>query len=361
MRVLVVTVVHRPDDARILHRQIASLVQAGHTVAYAAPFSAYGVRPPEHLRTFDVPRSSGRNRTTAGRAARGLLKAQGPRHDLVLLHDPELLLAAAGLDLPCVVWDVHEDTAAAVTMKSWLPTALRSPAAAGVRAAEHWAERSYRLILAEDGYVTRFAQVHPVVPNSTWVPAEVMAPGSERAVYVGALTRSRGALDLIEVGRLTQGSGVSVHIIGHADAEVAGPLQDAHDQGLVVAHGFVPNDRALQLLDGALAGLSLLHDEANYRHSRPTKIIEYMSHGVPVITTPSPPAIELVQGADSGAVVGFQDPAAVAAVLATWSADAAERARLGANGHSAAQRDHDWTSDGPAFVRLLESWATPSG
>jgi glycosyltransferase involved in cell wall biosynthesis len=360
MRVLVVTVVHRPDDARILHRQIASLTRAGHSVTYAAPFTACGVVPPSDLRTFDMPRAAGRTRTAAGRAARSLLKAQGPRHDVVLLHDPELLLAAAGLDLPCVVWDVHEDTAAALTMKSWLPAALRPPVGAGVRAAEHWAERSFHLILAEDGYVSRFDDIHPVVPNSTWVPVDVQPPSVDRAVYIGAVTRARGALELIEVGRRLQGSGIGVHVVGHADAEVAAALSAAHDDGVITAHGFMPNDAALALLDGALAGLSLLHDEANYRHSRPTKIIEYMSRGVPAITTPTPPAVALVEGADCGVVVPFNDPQAVASALIALADDEAERRRLGANGHVAALRDHDWNTAGPRFVALLEGWAGPT-
>ena len=37
VHVLVMTVVHHPEDARILHRQIRALVDAGHEVTYAAP------------------------------------------------------------------------------------------------------------------------------------------------------------------------------------------------------------------------------------------------------------------------------------------------------------------------------------
>ena len=41
LRALVVTVVHHPEDARIRHRQIAALLEAGWHVTYAAPFSGY--------------------------------------------------------------------------------------------------------------------------------------------------------------------------------------------------------------------------------------------------------------------------------------------------------------------------------
>ena len=35
LRVLVVTVVHDPEDARIRHRQLPALLDAGHDVVYA--------------------------------------------------------------------------------------------------------------------------------------------------------------------------------------------------------------------------------------------------------------------------------------------------------------------------------------
>ena len=75
-----------------------------------------------------------------------------------LVHDPELLLVLpAKGKRPPTVWDVHEDTAAALTTKAWLPEWLRPVAAGGVARAEHLAERNLHLILAEHGYNARFA------------------------------------------------------------------------------------------------------------------------------------------------------------------------------------------------------------
>ena len=91
--------------------------------------------------------------------------------DLLLVHDPELLLVLPPKGKrPPTVWDVHEDTAAALTTKAWLPDWLRPVAAGGVATAEQLAERRLHLILAEHGYNDRFAGTHPVVPNTTYVP-----------------------------------------------------------------------------------------------------------------------------------------------------------------------------------------------
>ncbi|MFB8776348.1 glycosyltransferase family 4 protein [Streptomyces broussonetiae] len=369
MRILVVTVVHHPEDARILHRQIAALTERGHRVVYAAPFSACAVVPRPGVEGVDLPRAVGRDRRAALRAARALLAERGPEVDVVLLHDPELLLALPGTlrrwrrdgHAPVTVWDVHEDTAAALTMKRWLPRALRPPLRAAVRAAERLAERHLRLLLAEDAYRARFARPHPVVPNLPRVPtAEPPRPGADRVVYVGQLSRARGALDLIETARLLAPE-VRTEVIGAADPEVRGALTEADRDGVLRWHGYLPNDLALARLWGALAGLSLLHDQPNYRHSQPTKVVEYMAHGVPVVTTPNPLASALVTRHRCGLVVPYGDPAAAAGAVRRLRADAELRAATAGRGRAAAVAGLDWSVRAAEFTDVLERWAKEAG
>ncbi|WP_019878153.1 glycosyltransferase [Sporichthya polymorpha] len=358
MRVLVMTVVHHPEDARILHREIASLTAAGHSVVYAAPFSARGVTPRDGLEGVDLPRSAGRNRLGAVKAARAAYRRLRDEVDITVLHDPELLLAVAGAHRGRpVVWDVHEDTAAALGMKAWLPRPARVPLAAAVRLAESAAERSVHLLLAEHGYVGRFRRPHPVVPNQTLVPAQVPPPGADRAVYLGAITLERGAAEMVAVARRLAPEGVRVELIGGADAAATPLLEQAVADGVLDWAGFQPNDTALARLPGALTGLSLLTDQPNYRHSMPTKVIEYMAHGLPVVTTPNPPAADLVTRHGCGTVVGWDDPAAAAAAVLRLRDDAERRVAYGRRGHEAALAEHDWRTAGEKFVAQLEAWA----
>src|SRR5260370_39914564 len=121
MRVLVCTVVHTPADARILHRQIRALLDAGHDVTYIAPFRHCRVTPWPDLQVADVPRATGCRRFRALLATRRALAYHAPRADLLVIHDPELLLTLPTLRRPPTVWDVHEDTAAAIAGKAWIP------------------------------------------------------------------------------------------------------------------------------------------------------------------------------------------------------------------------------------------------
>ncbi len=357
MRVLVVTIVHHPEDARIRHRQIRSLLDAGHEVVYVAPFTGYSVALPSDVTAVDVPRAVGRRRSTAIRAARREIRAVSPGVDLILLHDPELLLSVWGLrGLPPVVWDVHEDTAAALTLKAWLPRPARRLVALAVSLLERRAERKHHLLLAESSYLARFRRPHPVVPNTTWVPAQVPPPGAERVVYVGHLTRARGAVEMVELGRLL-GAEVTLELIGTADDEVQPLLEEASNVGDVVWSGFVPNDIALRRVEGALAGLSLLHDEPNYQHSKPTKVIEYMARGVPAIATPTVAAQELLEEHRAGIVVPFEDVTAVADGVKRLHDDPALRIGMGRNGHRAAVEHYAWPVQASEFMTHLEKWA----
>jgi glycosyltransferase involved in cell wall biosynthesis len=368
MRVVVCTVVHHPADARILHRQIRALLDAGHQVTYIAPFRACDVIPWPELTTADVPRAAGRRRLGALRAARRQLARYAPGADLLLIHDPELLLVLPLVGhRPPTIWDVHEDTAAALGTKAWLPAGLRRAAASAVLRAERIAERRLHLILAETGYNERFSGTHPVVPNTTYVP-EQAAPsdGRGRVVYVGHISPDRGAAEMVELARLVRPHGITVELVGSADAAARAVLEPAQAEGLVRWHGFVPNDEAMLITDGALAGLSLLQDDPNFRHSMPTKIAEYMARGVPVVTTPLPLAVDLVERHECGFVVPFGDAGAAAEAVLSLQGDPALRDAMGARGHQGASEYLRWPDDARAFVAQLEQWAgvpsgTPSG
>ena len=364
MHVVVCTVVHHPADARVYFREIRALLDAGHQVTYIAPFGEPGApEVPPSMTAVTIPRAVGRNRLGPLRAARAALREHVPGTDLLLVHDPELLLVLPPRDQrPPTVWDVHEDTAGALTTKPWLPSWLRPVAAGGVISAERLAERRLHLILAEHGYNDRFRGTHPVVPNTTFVPDEPAPPsGPRRVVYVGHLSAERGSLEMVRLGELLKPHGISVELIGAADAAARAHISAGGDA--VNWHGFVPNEDALALTEGALAGLSLLHDNDNVRVSMPTKVYEYMARALPVITTPLPLPAQLVADADCGFTVPF-GPAGVEAArdaILRLDADPDLRVKLGARAHSAARASDGWRRDSVAFVEQLRQWAGSRG
>jgi len=164
---------------------------------------------------------------------------------------------------------------------------------------------------------------------------------------------------MIELGRLLGGT-VRVELVGDADGAMRPLLEQAQAEGAVAWHGFLPNEAALAIVEGSLAGLSLRHDEANYRNSWATKAIEYMARGVPVITTPTPPAPDVVERHRAGFVVPFEDPKAAAEAVTRLRDDGALRVEMGRRGHEAALAEYAWPVHARQFVAQLEAWARPA-
>lgn len=333
------------------------MLEAGHQVTLIAPFKDYSVNPPQGVRGINVARSKGQHRFKSLWQVRKLIKSEAAAHDVVLLHDPELLSAVDQVGSTPVVFDVHEDTTASLNLKAWLPDYLGEAARSVIKRLEKRADERTTVLLAEDSYRPRFNSDATVIPNSTWVPDEVAKPGEHKVVYLGTLTYARGASTLIATAGILKKHKVGVEVIGHADERTTAMLNRAQSRGDLIWRGFMPNDEALQHLPGALAGLSLLRDEPNYQNSLPTKIVEYMAHGVPVITTPLTVAREIVVSAGAGEVVPFDDPSATAAAIMKLKRDPRWREKCGENGHAYALTSLNWANDSAKFLRVLEKAA----
>jgi glycosyltransferase involved in cell wall biosynthesis len=357
LKALVVTTVHTPWDARILARQIAAMTAAGWHVTYVAPWPD-DVDTPPTIDVVRVPRARGRRRLAAAWSARRAMAALGPSHDLTIVHDPDLVpVALLTSGARPLVWDVHEDTAAAIADRDWVPKRLRRPLRYLLRSLERVAERRCDLMLAERSYASRFTRPHPVVPNVPWrQPTRVPRRDPPRVVYVGRISRSRGFEEMRELGRSLSGS-AEVVLVGRPDADVASELEDAARGGELTWLGELPNEAALGEVRGAVAGLSLLRDEPNFRGSMPTKVVEYLASGVPAISTPLPEAVSLLERFPAGTIVPFRSPRKVAETVRELIDDRDRWEAQSSLGFEAVTQHLSWDREAPGFLRFLEGVA----
>ncbi|MFI7698161.1 glycosyltransferase [Nonomuraea sp. NPDC049480] len=311
MRACVATTLHHPEDARIMHRQIRALLDAGHEVTYVAPFTYFNVTPALGVTAIDVARhaSPGKARAALKRGVRGA--------DLLIVHEHRLLRALPHRRPP-VVWDVREQVT---------PRQLAR------------AERRHQVITPA------------MVPEATLVSPGPPPSGDTRVVHIGRLSVERGVNELVGLAERLVPHGVRLDLIGPAERDVRPLLRDAQRVGLLDWFGYVPNRHALRMAEGALAGLAL--GDASVR-TPPTKIMDYMGRGLPVITTPQGAA--MVEGAGCGLVVPLDVDAVLNAVL-DLKEDPVRRVKMGALGHAEARLRYHWPDHAEAFVRRAEAWA----
>lgn len=323
---LVLSTVHQADDPRLRDRTVGVLSE--HTrVRYAAKPPA--PRPGD----FEwVPLAGGRLRRWLAGAREAL------RRDVagVSLHDPELVplgLAVRRLRGVPVVLDMHEDVPGQLRTKAWLPRPLRLPLALLAAAVLRLAERSLTITLAEAGYRSRFRRDHPVFPN--YPLADSLPPPRADAgyvVYVGDVTEARGAVLAVRaVARLPDRP--PLRLVGRCAPDLRARLERlAAELGVTVdLPGFVPHADAMRLAAGATVGISPLADVPNYRHSLPTKVIEYLAVGVPVVASDLPGTAEAVGGLPGVTLVAPGDEQAWSSAIARVLADPRVREAAAAN------------------------------
>ena len=156
-----------------------ALLRADAQVTYAAPFTAYGRQMPDGVTGIDLPRSVGRHRLPAIRAAR----VDDPQAGARPRRHPAPRPGAAGRRRRPAPPPAGRSSSGTCTRtppprcrsRAGCRGPARPLAALTIRLAEAWAERRVKLLLAEDAYVKRFRRGHPVVPNSVIVPAEPAA------------------------------------------------------------------------------------------------------------------------------------------------------------------------------------------
>jgi glycosyltransferase involved in cell wall biosynthesis len=317
-RVLHLTSVHSPRDVRIFHKEVTALDQAGARASVLGP----AVRP-------------GRARRLA-LGWRLLREARRRDADLYHVHDPELLVGALWLARTTrrpVLYDVHEYLGETVRTKDWLPSPLRRPLAAGAERVEKALARQLAgAVAVNEDLAARFAEAGARAVSVANYPAAARFPEPEPpqggvVLYVGGLAPRRGLTLMLEAFPLVGVPGARLVLAGPGDP---GPLPPGVEHLGAVDHSEVPG-----LLSRAAVAWVPLQRHGNYDRAVPTKLVEAMAAGRPVVTSDLPRAAALVRAAGCGLVVPAADPGAHAAALARLLTDPAAARRMGAAGRRA--------------------------
>ncbi|UOQ77134.1 glycosyltransferase [Hymenobacter sp. 5516J-16] len=300
------------------------------------------------------------------------------RPQVVLVHAPELLpLTVAWKALKPgrrFVYDVRENYALNIQTQQVYPHWARHMLATLVRGLETLAARqATAVLLAERSYAQELPFARPgktlllenkyqpyssQAPSATTFPRRLPAPTEPlRVLYSGTISELNGVWEAIRFVQHLRTAWPLAHLTIIGACQQPGLLPRlqaavAEASDAVTLRGgaeLVPHAEVVAEIQRSHLGLLPYRPHPSTARCVPTKLFEYLAHGLPLLVPPNPLWQQLVQPSGAGVAFDFQQPEYPAAP------DLA--AELGARWYypSGAPAEAFWTSEAEKLHRLMDS------
>ncbi len=368
VKVCHVTTVHGAFDTRIFFKECVTLARAGYDVHLIACHDHDETIDGIHIHALPTPPS--RWRRLLFWPFRALVKALRCHAALYHLHDPELApwgIVLRGLTRAKVIQDFHEDTAGDMQTKFWIPWPVRWLAASAVQLIN-----SLMLfgagVVESDMIEGRYRQPKQSVRNLPLLDERTRARRTPAdfthrptLIYVGKLSALYGAWDMLALaeGLLRRGTTFRLEIIGPSD-QPGLPMrmrQWAETHGLgdcVHLAGSMRHGAAMGRIREATVGLCFLKPIPNFAFSLSTKVLEYMSYGLPVVVNDSPCTAGYVRRCNAGLVVDPANEDDMVNCVVRLLDDPEEMCRLGQNGQECVWGGLNWREESKRLLRFYQ-------
>lgn len=350
-RIVHVTTVHDiSTDTRIVWREAASQAAQGHDVhVVAQDWDAFTAPPGITFHPLSHPRGRLDRFLRLGPQATRLALDLEP--DFIHVHDPELMPYMWPLRRRTrrIIYDAHEDLPRQMLMKPYLGTSSRKLAST---AATQFVRTNDRLV---DGVVCATPKIAAgfsraptaVVQNFPVISAPSPLAGAKplEAIYVGTVTRPRGAIEMVEALEIFEMGEVVLTMVGPThDPILLGELQGLQAWNRVDYVGPTDPARARHLMHEAKVGLCLMHPTQAYLDAYPTKLFEYLAEGIPVIASDFPLWRKILGGADCAYFVDPLDSQRIGAALGALLSDPQRAMDMGQRGKELVLEQFSWQS-----------------
>ncbi|MBC2320706.1 glycosyltransferase family 4 protein [Listeria booriae] len=356
-KVLIMSSVHPWNDTRVFHKEAVSLARLGYDVTLYAVASNHvyeGNIPNLRVVTF-APKSIVQRWKTWLQ----LYKiAKRSNAEIIHIHDPELLPLGYLLKRKHrkkVIFDMHEDFPAVLKgkkigkmrMPKWL---LRVVATAEKK----MLQKMNAVIYAEKYYKENYESLttkqmdiynYPFLQE----PTDMLKYEKQTLIYAGAIHEIRGFKEMLAVAKLLKkaNNDFQLLIIGKVPQRL-----EIYAEQFIQKHDLEDEVKLLGRLDlhelmtyyaKSHIGLAILHPEANYLRSLPTKVFEYMSVSLPYVLSNFESYGRLVEETKSGYVVDPLSPDEIASQIQVLLDNPSTQAELGANGYKQHVANFNWS------------------
>jgi glycosyltransferase involved in cell wall biosynthesis len=346
------TSAHPRDDIRIFHKLCSSLANVQNYDVSLVVADGIGDERKNNISIIDVGKESdGRFSRMTKTVKRVFEKAKELDSDLYHFHDPELI--PIGLKLKRygkkVIFDAHEDFPKQLLGKPYLNKITRLLMSKGFELYEKYSCVKFDAIMTATPCIkNKFLKINKnsIDINNYPILGELANSGNwgikqNEVSFVGWIAKIRGIEQIISALEFT--NGIRLNLAGaftnQTEEKAAKSIQA---WSYVNELGFLDRKQISELLAKSCAGIVTYLPLPNHVDSQPNKMFEYMSAGIPIITSNFPLWKEIVEGSQCGICVDPLNSKLIGEAIQYIIDNPIEAEKMGKNGRKAVEQKYNW-------------------
>jgi glycosyltransferase involved in cell wall biosynthesis len=364
-KVVHLTSVHVPYDTRIFHRECKSLAEADYKVVLIAQNEIN--ETVNGVTIHAIPPINGKiKRLFKGIKNVYFAALKHPDASLFHFHDPELIPVGLLLKIKGfrVIYDVHEYVPLQILIKDWIPDFFKKPLSRLVAFWEKWASNKFdHVIVTVPAIKERFQIEHCTMirnfPEVRDFNSKNIIPYKLRPLqvtYIGEITIVYGAVEMVEAAGMVSSKYDLTMVLGGriSPEELKIKLQNLPGWKHVDYQGWVHRPEFEKIMGLSRLGLINLKLSPNHLIAYPTKLLEYLMYGLPVVSSDIPFCREIIEKTNCGILIDSDNPQNIAEAI-TWIFEHPEEAgKMGKRGQEYVLKYLTWNTEKEQLFKVYK-------
>jgi glycosyltransferase involved in cell wall biosynthesis len=345
------TSVHTRYDVRIFLKQCKSLERSGLFEVHQVVADGMGDELNSGVHIHDVGPKTSRFKRMFITSKKVYEKAIDLDCEIYHFHDPELFPYGKKLKRKGkkVVFDAHEDLPKQLLSKPYFHPFVGKVVAKIMGRYEKIICSKLDGVLTATPYINdKFLKINKNALNVNNFPIldELNLDGdwSEKkreVCYVGGISRIRGVQNLVDAVEKVED--VRFNLAGNLEGnELEEELKLKVGWNKTEAYGQVGRAEVAQILKRSMAGLVTFFPVPNHIDAQPNKMFEYMSAGIPIITSNFPLWKLIVNGNECGICVDPESTKEISGAISRLTNNPDLAKKMGENGRKAVCEKYNW-------------------